>query len=88
MPIPDYQTIMLPFLKYVSDGKIHKSREIIAHIIKKFGLTDEEQKALLPSGTKVINDRVGWAKTYLKNAGLAGKPEKSWVIVETEALMV
>ena len=29
MPIPDYQTIMLPFLKIVADGKEHTLREII-----------------------------------------------------------
>lgn len=29
MPIPDYQTIMLPLLKFFSDGNVHTHRESI-----------------------------------------------------------
>lgn len=69
--IPDYQTLMLPVLKSVADGKEHKFREIADSIAKNFGLTEEELGCLLPSGNQSIFDnRVGWAKTYLKKACL------------------
>lgn len=69
--IPDYQTLMLPVLKSVADGKEHKFREIADSIAKNFGLTEEELECLLPSGNQSIFDnRVGWAKTYLKKACL------------------
>lgn len=69
--IPDYQTLMLPVLKSVADGKEHKFREIAASIAKDFGLTEEELGCLLPSGNQSIFDnRVGWAKTYRKKACL------------------
>ena len=69
--IPDYQTLMLPVLKSVADGKEHKFREIADSIAKNFGLTEEELGYLLPSGNQSIFDnRVGWAKTYLKKACL------------------
>lgn len=69
--IPDYQTLMLPVLKSVADGKEHKFREIADSIAKNFGLTEEELGYLLPSGNQsIFNNRVGWAKTYLKKACL------------------
>jgi restriction system protein len=71
MPIPDYQTVMLPLLKSLKDGQEHQMREIIEKLAQEFNLTDEERKALLPSGQQFIFDnRVGWARTYLKKAGL------------------
>lgn len=69
--IPDYQTLMLPVLKSVADGKEHKFREIADSIAKNFGLTEEELGCRLPSGNQSIFDnRLGWAKTYLKKACL------------------
>ena len=66
--IPDYQTLMLPHLQAVSDGKEHKLNDIVQILAKKFNLTDEERAELLPSGqTFLFGSRVGWARTYLKN---------------------
>jgi len=80
MPIPDYQTVMLPLLKSLKDGQEHPMREIIEKLAQEFNLTDEERKALLPSGQQFIFDnRVGWARTYLKKAGLIDTPLKGYV---------
>lgn len=71
MPIPDYQTLMLPFLKAISDGEEHVLRDLIAALSTRFQLTDVEREQLLPSGNQgVMANRVGWARTYLKKAGL------------------
>ncbi|OGS23741.1 MAG: restriction endonuclease [Elusimicrobia bacterium RIFOXYB2_FULL_48_7] len=71
MPIPDYQTIMLPLLKFTSDNKEHSKQDTVDNLAKSFNLTAEELKELLPSGQQAIFDnRVGWARTYLKKAGL------------------
>lgn len=71
MPIPDYQGIMLPLLKYVGDQKEHSLRESIEALADKFKLSDNERKELLSSGPQAVFDnRVGWARTYLKKAGL------------------
>lgn len=43
MSIPDYQTIMLPLLKFVADGKEHTLREIIEGLADIFNLNDEEK---------------------------------------------
>jgi restriction system protein len=71
MAIPNYETIMLPLLHYVADGAEHPLREITAHIADLFELTPEERERRLPSGQSTyIQNRTGWAKTYLKKAGL------------------
>lgn len=68
-PIPDYQTLMLPLLKLAGDGAVHSKRDTVPELASQFGLTEEEQKELLPSGKQEIFDnRVGWARTYLKKA--------------------
>jgi hypothetical protein len=71
MPIPDYQTLMLPLLKIASDGKFHTKRDAVNELAVQFGVSEEERKELLPSGNQAAFDnRVGWARTYLKKAKL------------------
>ena len=71
MPIPDYQSLMLPVLKYAGDGNEHSLRQAIDALADLVNLTEQERKELLPSGRQAIFDnRVGWARTYLKKASL------------------
>jgi restriction system protein len=69
MPIPDYQTIMLPLLTFASDRREHSARESIDHLGQEFALSDAERKELLTSGQQTFDNRVGWALTYLKRLG-------------------
>ena len=71
MPIPDYQTAMLPLLRIAGDGAEHKFRDAVEQLAIEFQLTNEERSEMLPSGTAATFDnRIGWARTYLKQAGL------------------
>ena len=77
MAIPDYQSLLLPFLKHISDGKEHTTQEMKELIARDFKLTTEELSELLPSGRqKVFDNRVGWARTYLKKAQLIQYPSR------------
>jgi len=79
MSIPDYQSCMLPLLKYASSGQIYKLSEAILALSNQFGLSQEERATLLPSGTQyIIANRVGWARTYLKKAGLLSDPKRGF----------
>lgn len=61
--IPDYQSLMLPILKLVSDRQEHKYRDLIEKLAAEFQVSDEERKELLASGNQAVFDnRVGWAK--------------------------
>lgn len=68
--IPDYQTLMRPVLETAINGE-RNIRDVIAEIGKKLGLSDSELNETVPSGKEtVLANRVHWAKTYLKQAGL------------------
>jgi restriction endonuclease Mrr len=68
---------MLPLLRFVADGKEHSLREAIEKLADHFDLSDEERKALLPSGRQATFDnRVGSARTYMKKAGLLQSPAR------------
>ncbi|AMS27540.1 restriction endonuclease [Bacteroidetes bacterium UKL13-3] len=80
--IPDYQSLMLPLLKLVADRQEHKYRDLIENLATEFQVTDEERKELLASGNQAIFDnRVGWAKTYLKKAGLLDSPKRATFVI-------
>jgi len=71
VPIPDYESAMLPLLELSSDGAEHRFRDAVESLSIHFQLTDAERAEMLPSGTAPLFDnRVGWARTYLKQAGL------------------
>lgn len=71
MTIPTYDKLMLPVLQFSSDGQEHHISEAISAVADYLGLNEEERNELLPTGSKrKFDDRVQWAKTYLKKAGL------------------
>ncbi len=71
MPIPDFQSAMLPILKLTGDGRDHTLAEAVDVIAREFKMTEDEKNQLLPSGRqRLVYSRVGWAKTYLQKAGL------------------
>ncbi len=76
MPVPDYQTLMLPVLKLFADGKTSVS-ECIGDLTTEFSISAEEADGLLPSGrmTRPYN-RAHWARTYLGKAGLLTSPKR------------
>ncbi|MDD3768588.1 MAG: restriction endonuclease [Aminobacterium colombiense] len=77
MTIPDYQSLLLPFLKHLSNGKEHTKQEMIDLLATDFKLTSAERKELLPSGRqKVFDNRVSWTRTYLKKALLLQSPAR------------
>lgn len=84
MPIPDYQTLMQPVLVLCAE-RPRPIREITEAVAEQFGLSEAERCQELPSGkgVTVIHSRVGWAKTYLKQAGLVSQPRRG--VVEATA---
>lgn len=74
MSLPTYQDAMLPVLQSLNDGMERHIGEIVTDVIEGFDLTEAERKEMLPSGqSTVIGSRIGWARTYLKKAGLIEK---------------
>lgn len=85
--IPKYEEIMLPFLKYLEDRQEHGLSETHDALAEQFKLTDEELRELLPSGRQpVFRNRIGWARTYLKKAGLLTSPKRAHFKISDEGL--
>jgi restriction system protein len=84
MPIPDYQSIMLPLLRSAADGVV--TRKVAdAKLMDEFGLTETERTQLLPSGRQgLFNNRVHWAATYLVKAGLLRRPQRGHLEITEE----
>src|SRR4030095_50380 len=80
--LPDYQSLMLPLLKLFSDKQEHKYRDLVEKLAVEFQLTDSGRKEHLVSGKQAFFDnRVYWAKTYLKKAGLLDSPKKATYVI-------
>jgi restriction system protein len=85
--IPDYQTGMLPLLSLAADGEEHRLRDAIEELANHFDLTEDERKELLPSGRQATFDnRVGWARTYMKKAGLLESPRRGYFRITDQGI--
>ncbi|MES2709125.1 MAG: restriction endonuclease [Verrucomicrobiota bacterium] len=79
MPIPDFQACMLPLLRAAADGNEILLRDAVDRLALEFHLSREERDELLPSGRQaVFVNRVGWARTFLKKAGLLSAPRRGY----------
>jgi len=89
MSIPDYQSVMLPLLKRIADQQEHPLPAVIEALAGEFKLTDSEKRELLPSGGQfVFNNRVGWARTYMKKAALLATPKRGILQITDRGLQV
>ena len=77
MPIPDFQTAMLPVLRAFNEGAQSVS-EVLPVLRAEFAITDEEANELLPSGRiTTLQSRAHWARPYLAKAGLLTSPKRN-----------
>jgi restriction system protein len=71
MAVPDFQTLMLPFLEVAGDGNEHTFGGMANALADQLNLSAEERNEMVPSGrqTRLMN-RVYWISTHFKNARL------------------
>ena len=89
MTIPDYQTIMLQLLNLLGDRREHLFREAVDALADHFDLTEDERRELLASGAQeIFKNRVGWAKMYLKKAGLLDATKRGYFKITDRGMEV
>ncbi|RDB42232.1 restriction endonuclease [Halomonas sp. DQ26W] len=77
MAVPDFQSLMLPLLKFSADGEEHTMQEAREGLAKIMGLSQEDLEERLPSGRQsTFANRVAWAKVYLTQAGVLESPKR------------
>lgn len=81
MAVPDYQTFMLPVLKYAGKHRDELPMKLLLKTMaEQFTLSEHDLRELLPSGVSTtFGSRVGWACTYLKKAGLLEAPHRGYI---------
>jgi len=72
MAVPNYQSLMLPLLKFAErKGGETSTREAVEVVAKELNLAEDDLRKMLPSGIQsTFSNRMGWAATHLKKAGL------------------
>jgi len=89
MAIPDFQTIMLPLMQVLNDEQTWATKDLTERLALQFNLSDAERHQLLPSGQQAIfTNRVAWAKSHLKNAGLILNPSRGKVAISESGLQI
>ena len=85
MSVPGYQEFMFPILKCLYDGKQYHKKKICEKMIEVFNLTQEQLDERLPSQAEpTYINRVGWAITYMKKAGLIDSPSRACYVITNE----
>lgn len=78
MPVPDFQSLMLPVLQALADGEEALVRKVRERVASAEGLTDQDLREMLPSGRqRTFANRVGWALSYLRRAALVERVRRA-----------
>ena len=79
--IPDHETLMRPVLECSAGGEVRIS-DVIELLANKLALTREERGEMLPSGKQTrFANRVHWAKSFLKQAGLVRPTKRAHFVI-------
>lgn len=84
MAVPTFEELFKPILEVSSDGVVLRNKDIRERVVKASNFSDEELNETLPSGQKRLDNRIGWAKTYLYKAGLLQRVSRDHYVITDE----
>ena len=80
--LPRYDEFYMPLLRVLQDGKIYTMKEVKKLIAEKLHISDDALLERLSSDRQTVYDnRIGWAKTYLKKAKVIESPKRAQIII-------
>lgn len=89
MAVPEFQAFLLPLLAATGDGQDHRLRILVPALADTLQLTEEDRARRLASGGQTVaENRVYWAGTYLRKAGLLTSPARGVVSITEEGRRV
>jgi hypothetical protein len=84
--IPDSQSIMIPYLRLISDQKEWGFQKIIERLGQQFKVSNTERQEMIPSGQKIFDYRVGYSRTIYKRAGFIESTRHGYVRITKKGL--
>ncbi len=82
MAVPGFESLMLPVLAFLGDGKIRRPAEIYDPVAARLGISAEDQSAMLPSGAMSrYRNRILWALHHMKRAGVVASPSRGRYVI-------
>ncbi|MGL4827623.1 MAG: restriction endonuclease [Vibrionaceae bacterium] len=76
--IPTYEAMMPVVLNVLADGQPKSIRQVYSEVAISFGFSEEQLNLMVSSGKQsYVENRIGWAKTYLVKAGLIHQPRRA-----------
>jgi restriction system protein len=69
MPVPDFQSLLLPMLRLTADGAEHSISDLRIQLRAELHLTDADLAERLPSGQSTFVNRISWSTLYLTRGG-------------------
>ena len=89
MAVPDFQSLMLPVLRALKDGKDTAVGKVRERVVKSEDVTEKDLSEMLPSGRqRTFENRVGWALSYLLRATLVERVRRGVYRVTDEGKRV
>ncbi len=86
MAIPKFTDFMSPMLEWLQDGEAKHYKSYTPFIVDKLKISEDDQNILLNSGQPLFENRYGWARLYLKNAGLLEVPQRGQIKITDTGL--
>ena len=79
MSVPDFQTMMLPFLRFAQEQAEISTREVIPFLTNHYNLSEEEVAEQIPSGYQTkLSNRVSWIFAHLQKAKVVEKTRRGF----------
>ncbi|MDQ1249081.1 MAG: restriction system protein [Actinomycetota bacterium] len=76
MSVPTWDQYMAPSLRVLSDGEVHRLRQVVEAAADLLGLTVEQRQIVIPSGQEQYLNRGNWALSYLARVGAVDRPSR------------
>ena len=86
MSVPKYNEFFPSIIRCLGDGKTHSLKELVEYCAVDFDLSDADRAETISSGQNRLHNRVGWAKSYLKKAGLISSPKRARFCLSEEGI--
>ena len=75
--MPTWEEFMVPALRLLADGDIHRGNTVAAPVADALAITPEQREKLQPSGQPRFANRANWALSYLYRAGAVERPTRA-----------